>query len=103
MQYFIIVLLSSIYIKRCVSESVSQCVPFCLSPGDKQFVCPPGTNIFIYTEGGTNKLFVPGGQTFLTHTVLSQFMHTDPGGGTNIFVSQVNVGPLLLGVFVAQW
>ena len=81
------------YIYKALCESVS------VSP----FVCPRGTNIFIYTEEGTNKLFVPGGQTFLTHAVLSQFTHTDQGGGTNIFVSQVNVGPPLLGVFVAQW
>ena len=55
-----------------------------MSPGDKQFVCPPGTNIFHtqwggvkhfpHTVGGTNIFHTQGGQTFL---------HM---GGTNIFV-----------------
>ena len=65
----------------CVCPSVT----FCLSPGDKQFVCPTGDKHFLHTvgggqtnclspgdkhflhtggAGGTNKLFVPWGQTF---------------------------------------
>ena len=43
----------SIYIKRFVSQSVSQSVhlsvTFCLSPGDKQLVCPSGDNHFFHT------------------------------------------------------
>ena len=50
-----------------VSQWVSQSVTFCLSPGDKQFVCPPGDKHFSHTGEG-------GGQTILTY-----------GGGTNIF------------------
>ena len=38
---------ASIYIK----SFVCQCVMFCLSPGDKQFVCPPGT---FFVGGGGN-------------------------------------------------
>ena len=41
---------------------------FCLSPGDKQFVCPPGDKHFLHTgEGGTNISHTQerGGQTFV--------------------------------------
>ena len=56
-----------IYIYEALRLSVFHSVTFCLSPGDKQFVCPPGTNISYTQERG--------GQTFLTHR---------REGGTNI-------------------
>ena len=41
----------------------------CLSPGDKQFVCPPPTCVWeMFVPRGTNKLFVPRGQTKTWHT-----------------------------------
>ena len=50
---------------------------FCLSPGDKQFVCPPGDKHFLHTGGG--------GQTFFTHRRGDKhFSHT--GGGQTFFV-----------------
>ena len=68
---FCFIMKTSIYIKRFVSLSVSLSVTFCLSPGDKQFVCPPGTNIsYTQERGGTN------------------ISHTQEGGGTNIFHTQ---------------
>ena len=39
--------------------------PFCLSPGDKQIVCPPGDKHFSHTEGrGGQTFFVGGGGGF---------------------------------------
>ena len=77
---------------------------FCLSPGDKQFVCPPGDKHFSHTGGGgTNKLFVPGGQTYPTHRGGGGDKQIVCPPGTNIFLSQVKFGPLLLDVSVAQW
>ena len=37
---------TEIYIYKALRQSVCQSVPFCLSPGDKQFVCPPGNKHF---------------------------------------------------------
>ena len=56
----------SIYIKRFVRLSVSLCVTFCLSPGDKQFVCPLGDKHFSHRGGRGDKHFCieGGGQTF---------------------------------------
>ena len=50
-----------------------------MSPGDKQFVCPPGTNIF-HTQWG--------GRTFFTHSRGGDkhFLHTQKGGGQTFFV-----------------
>ena len=41
-----------------MSELVSLSVLFCLSPGDKQFVCPPGDKHFSHTGEGGDKHFL---------------------------------------------
>ena len=73
----------SIYIKRCVSQSVSLSPFVCpwgtnnlFVPGDKQFVCPPGDKHFSHTGGG--------GQTNCLSPGDKHFLHTE--GGTNIFL-----------------
>ena len=49
---------TEIYIYKALRQSVCQSVPFCLSPGDKQFVCPPGNKHFSHTgEGGGANIF----------------------------------------------
>ena len=68
---------------------------FCLSPGDKQFVCPPGDKHFSPTGGGDKQIVCPRG-TNISHTQVGggqtnclspgdkHFLHTE--GGTNIFL-----------------
>ena len=87
---------TSIYkvLRQSVSLSVSLS-RFVCPPGDKQIVCPPGTNISYTQERG--------GQTFPTHTEGGGDKQIVCPPGTNIFLSQVKIGPLLLEVSVAQW
>jgi len=48
-----------------------------LSPGDKQFVCPPGDKHFLHTGGGGTNIF---------HTQEGDKHFCIERGGTNIFV-----------------
>ena len=45
-------------------ESVCLSALFCLSPGDKQIVCPQGTNIFALKGWEKHFYIEVGGQTF---------------------------------------
>ena len=69
-----------------VRLSVCPCVTFLFVPGGQTICLSPGDKHFSHTGGGgTNKLFVPRGQTFLTHRGGGQtffFIHR----GTNIFL-----------------
>ena len=67
---------------------VGEWVTFCLSPGDKQFVCPPGDKHFLHTGGGggTNIFHTQGGgQPFLYLRGGQTFLHQE-GGGQTFFV-----------------
>ena len=58
-----------------------------MSPGDKQFVCPPGDKHFSHTGegGGTNNFDIwRGGQTFLPHRGGQTFYVEDVGGDDDV-------------------